>query len=365
MDKRSILVYWLCSSWIMSPGKAKKIIENSHVLEEMFYEKARFDQYRIRGKAKESLIERASLDLLQEEVASLHKKHIHITTVLDENYPAALREIAVPPAMLYYRGDLGVLGQRDFAIVGARECTRKGGENTFRIGAGLAEQGVNIISGMARGIDSAAHRGALSKDGKTTAVLGCGVDLAYPPENKALYKEICAKGLVMSEYPLGTGPFARNFPQRNRIICGLAQGVMLAEGKLNSGGSITVNYALEQGKEIFAMPGDISSPESALPNTLIGEGASLVLNVKSILEPMGWARKGPPRQLKQEAKTYDFAPCQREVYNVLLKGEHTADELIEITGKTPAQIAMALTMLEMNGLIARLPGNAYGTKRDC
>lgn len=362
MDKRSLLLYWLCSAKPIAPGKAIKIAETGSDLEELFFEQIHYDKYKIGPAAREALARRASKDMLEAELAGLEKRGIGAVTWLDEAYPEALRQIANPPAMLYFRGNLRLPGDRDFAIVGARSCTRRGFENTFRIAADLAEQGVNVVSGMARGIDSAAHKGALSRGGRTTAVLGCGIDVIYPPENRRLYEEICAEGLVLSEYPMGHPAYPGNFPQRNRIICGLAQGLLLAEGRQKGGGSISVNLALEQGKEIFALPGDIASPESALPNTLIDEGANVALGAGSILSAMGWEARRSSRKEAEKPAGLDF--FAGEMYNSLLKGEKTVDRLIAETGQTPAQAAASLTTLEIRGLIARLPGNAFTVKKN-
>lgn len=214
----------------------------------------------------------------------LDEKRIKSIRLGDENYPLKLQNIYAKPQNLYLIGDESLLNSKSIAIIGCRDCTEYGKNNAFRFGYELAQRGICIISGLARGIDAYAHMGALKAKGKTIAVLGCGLDVIYPEGNLRLYQEILRNsGAIITEYPIGTKPEKHHFPARNRIISGLSDGVLVVEAKRRSGTSITVNYALEQGKDVFAIPGNISSINSYGTNELIKEGAIPVTNVEDII----------------------------------------------------------------------------------
>ncbi len=213
----------------------------------------------------------------------LNQDKIKVIGINEDAYPEKLRNIYAPPQRLYAVGNLEALKDKSIAIVGCRECSKYGMDNAMKFGYELAKKGVCIISGLARGIDTYAHWGAIKAYGKTIAVLGCGLDVIYPKENLVLYKEILRTGgLIISEYPLGTKPERHHFPARNRIISGLSNGVLVIEAKKRSGTLITVNHALEQGKDVYALPGNISSSNSYGTNELIKEGAIPVTHVKDI-----------------------------------------------------------------------------------
>jgi DNA processing protein len=243
--------------------------------------------------------------------------------------------------------------------VGSRQCTRDGQRAARDFARGLAENGVTVVSGMARGIDSCAHRGALDGHGPTLAVLGCGVDVVYPPENDRLMAEILdSGGAVVSEFVPGTPPTPGNFPARNRIISGLCEGMLIVEGAKASGAMITVNLALEQGRDVFAVPGSIYSPLSAAPNQMILDGAFPALSPWDILEHYRWgqrpaaggARKAPKPTLDPEEEAI-VAPLRNEALSF--------EELIRITGLSAAKLNSHLTMLELRGIIDKAPGGLY------
>ncbi len=222
-------------------------------------------------------------DKLEERLARLTAQGAEMVTQDDPRFPAGLKQIPYPPPLLYIKGTLAPADNLAVAIVGTRGASYYGLKAARRLAGALAVRGVTVVSGLARGIDTAAHQGALEMSGRTLAVLGCGLDVVYPPENLKLYQEIPEHGALVSEFPLGTPPEARNFPIRNRIISGLALGVVVIEAGVKSGTAITVRYALDQGREVFAVPGPIDSPTSTGPHRLIQEGAKLVQDVDDIL----------------------------------------------------------------------------------
>ncbi len=279
----------------------------------------------------------------------------------DEDYPEPLAAIYDPPPVLYYRGSLGAVTRPAIAAVGTRRPTDYGERATAFICEPLAEAGVTVVSGMARGIDTCAHRAALKAGGATVAVLGCGADVIYPPENKNLYGEICEKGLVLSEFPPTARPEAQNFPRRNRIISGLAAGVLVVEAGEQSGALITGYHAAEQGREVFAVPGSIFSPTSDGCRRLIASGAKPVGSAEEILEeiaPQFAASAGRPTA----APTVDVTSLGADEQELLkrLGGEPMpADELAARAGWDPSRAAAALLALEIAGLVEKLPGNNY------
>ncbi|MGA9753677.1 MAG: DNA-processing protein DprA, partial [Desulfobaccales bacterium] len=212
-------------------------------------------------------------DKLEERLARLTALGAEMVTRDDPRFPLRLQEIPYPPPFLFIKGTLAPEDSLAVAIVGTRGASYYGLKAGRRLAGALAARGVTVVSGLARGIDTAAHQGALEMSGRTLAVLGCGLDVVYPPENRQLYQEIPARGALVSEFPLGTPPDAKNFPIRNRIISGLALGVVVIEAGSTSGTAITVRYALDQGREVFAVPGPIDSPTSLGPHRLIQEGA--------------------------------------------------------------------------------------------
>lgn len=211
----------------------------------------------------------------------INTKKIKEIKLGEEKYPKKLEHIYAKPQNLYVLGNEKLLDEKSIAIIGCRECTKSGALNAYKFGYELAERGICIISGFARGIDTYAHKGAIAARGKTIAVLGCGLDIVYPAENLELYKEILLfGGAIISEYPLGSKPEKLHFPNRNRLISGLSDGVLVVEAKKRSGTLITVDYALEQGRDVYAIPGDISNSNSYGTNELIKEGAIPVTEIE-------------------------------------------------------------------------------------
>ena len=289
----------------------------------------------------------------------LDKKGIRAVTRLSEDYPADLTSIYDPPPTLYVRGACPLNGERMFAIVGSRRSTRDGQRAAREIAEDLARADVTVVSGLARGIDTCAHEGTLAGGGRTIAVLGCGVDVVYPPENGELMARILDHGgAVVSEYTPGTQPLPGHFPQRNRIISGMTQGTLLVEGAEKSGAMITINCALEQGRDVFAVPGSIYSPLSATPNRMIVDGAFPVISCEQILNHYDWdsdpelSDRDPHREVKLDAEDAKLVESLREQ-------ELSFEELIQITGFNAAKLNSHLTMLELRGIIVKVPGGMY------
>jgi len=289
----------------------------------------------------------------------LERKGIRALTRLEDDYPPALSAVYDPPPTLYVRGDCPLDGERMLAVVGSRRCTLDGQRAAREFARGLAENGVTVVSGMARGIDTCAHTGALEAAGRTVAVLGCGVDVVYPPENANLMERIIGEGgAVISEFVPGTRPNPGNFPARNRIISGLSAGTLLVEGAKQSGAMITVNLALEQGRDVFAIPGGIYSPLSAAPNQMILGGAIPVLSPWDILEHYRWASR-PGASEATRARPPELSPEEERIVNPLREQALSFDELAGITGLPAAKLNSRLTMLELRGIIEKVPGGLY------
>ena len=277
----------------------------------------------------------------------------HILTLADSSYPQALLEIPDPPSLLYVRGNPALLQKRGLAVVGSRNATPQGLQTAETFARALAGKGFSIISGLALGIDAAAHRGALAADGETIAVIGTGADRVYPARNKDLAVAIAERGAIVSEFPLGTPAVAANFPRRNRIISGLSRGVLVVEAAPESGSLITARLAAEQGREVFAIPGSIHSPVARGCHKLIKQGAKLVETAQDILEEFG-NHSEPCLRPELASVAEDNA-----ILKALGHDPCALDDLLERTGLGADLLLGELLTLELDGLIATLPGNRY------
>ena len=306
-------------------------------------------------------------DKLEERLAQLTSQGAELVTQDDPRFPAGLKQIPYPPPLLYLKGTLAPADSLAVAIVGTRGASYYGLKAARRLAGALAARGVTVVSGLARGIDTAAHQGALEMSGRTLAVLGCGLDVVYPPENLKLYQEIPEHGALVSEFPLSTPPEARNFPIRNRIISGLALGVVVIEAGVKSGTGITVRYALDQGREVFAVPGPIDSPTSTGPHRLIQEGAKLVQDVEDILNELPALRRAPGPLFAPAATPGRVAeapgvsrPAPEDPLLPLLGSEPLQLEELVRAARLPVQDVLSrLTLLELQGLVKELPGKCY------
>ena len=303
---------------------------------------------------------------LQNEYNLIRQYKVQVVTVEDEGYPAGLKNIPDAPIVLYIQGSLLSSSGLSLAVVGSRHPSLYGLATAERFARELADAGLTIVSGMARGIDTAAHRGCLKAKGTTIAVLGCGLCHVYPPENKKLSEEIIKTGSVLSEFPMETPPVPYNFPRRNRIISGLSLGVLVVEAALKSGALITCDSALEQGKEVFAVPGNVDNPMAQGPLTLIKQGAKLVVGVEDILHELA----GQFEMLLQSQKIEKIAnhnqpvavslsPQEFEAYGRISDEPIHIDELISKCGFPVSQTTEILFNLELKRLVRQLPGKQF------
>jgi len=301
---------------------------------------------------------------IDRELASLERMSVEVRTILNPSYPARLRTIPDPPPLLYITGTLTDQDDLAIAVVGARRATAAGRVLTEELAMSLAESGMTVVSGLARGADAAAHRGALAGGGRTIAVLGCGIDRTYPVEHGRLRRDIEARGAVLSELPLGTTPDSHNFPRRNRIISGLSLGVVVTEAAIDSGSLITARLAADQGREVFAVPGFVKEETSRGTNALIKEGATLVERAQDVVEslmpqldPSLRARLQQPRA-EQTARD-NFGIQERLVYDALSYEPKTVDQVADETRASVSTVMAALLSLELRRYVRQLSGQRY------
>jgi DNA processing protein len=294
------------------------------------------------------------------EMSSITGQSIKLITIFDQIYPSLLKEIYDPPITLFIKGDDSVLKNRFFSVVGTRKETPYGERAAQYFTGELIRKGFTIVSGMARGIDALVHREAIRKDGKTVAVWGSGLDVAYPPENKRLSEEIIDHGCIISEFPLGTPPLKQNFLIRNRIISGLSQGLLVVEAAEKSGTINIANQALEQNREVFAVPGSIFNPLARGTLLLIKNGAKPCQNINDILEEL--QTDNPQQNFEEEIQK--FSEEEKSILVLLTKSDMLNTDEIVLQTKIPIKkVNELLTKLEMDGIIERLKGLCYALKK--
>lgn len=310
------------------------------------------------------------------ELELAEKLGIWLVSTQDKRYPPVLKQIYDPPPVLYVKGNLTRPDNLAISIVGTRRCSLYGQEQASRLAHFLSSAGFTIVSGMARGIDTAAHHGTLSAHGRTIAVQGCGLARIFPPENKKLFESIAESGACISELPLQYEPKSENFPPRNRIIAGLSLGTIIIEAALNSGALITAKAALDYDREVMAVPGKIDSPLSKGSHRLIKEGATLVESIDDVMEALGDVgeqlqehAKSASAQAAAKAETPLFDPSrfklsaeEKTVYNSLGKEPLHLDQIIADTDLPPGAVHAGLISLRLKGLIRQLPGNLFSRK---
>ncbi|OGT98591.1 MAG: DNA protecting protein DprA, partial [Geobacteraceae bacterium GWC2_48_7] len=294
----------------------------------------------------------------EEETARLSNGNIRIITFTATEYPKSLFEIPDPPPFIYMLGEMPAAQYR-IAIVGSRKATTYGLLTTGRLAGALAAHNVTVVSGMARGVDTAAHKGCLQAGGGTIGVLGCGIDVVYPPENRKLFEDMTQKGCLVSEFPLGTLPLAENFPRRNRIISGLSRGVLVVEATEKSGSLITARYALEHGRDVYAVPGNINFSTSRGANLLIKQGAKLVDCVEDILEELPGYAATSAAPGASASGGFALTPKEAIIYELLARSPLHIDDVIAHSELAAAEVSSILLHLELKGAVMPLPGTHF------
>jgi len=316
----------------------------------------------------QALFSRQPLSVAAKELAESQALGCRLLTWDEPDYPPRLREIYDPPPLLYVLGNAELLSRHSVAIVGSRRPTPYGNQMAERLARDLADRGLVIVSGLARGIDASAHKGALgSPTGLTIGVLGCGINEVYPKENKKIFAEIQQRGAIISEFPLSTFPAPQNFPIRNRVIAGMALGVVVVEGAQYSGSLITARLAMEFGREVYGVPGNVTQPASFGPNQLIKQGAKLVTGWEDVVEelptpvraellPVESASSQERAALVAEA----LGPNERTLYELLTPDEaRQVDDLVEASGLSSSEVLASLFDLELKGVVRQLPGKQF------
>lgn len=361
------IFYWLALS--LTPGVGiilmKRLLDRFKTPEAVFRAPLK-ELLKIEGLGERVAgeIKKGPLDkVVEKELSLLRSVGGKILTLQDDGYPKRLKDVYDPPPVLYVRGELKKEDELAVAIVGSRKTSPYGRWITEKVGQELARHGVTIVSGMARGIDSVAHKGALLGGGRTIAVLGCGIDVIYPPENRTLFQQIIDQGAILSEFPMGSPPEAGHFPRRNRIISGLSIGVVIVQAKADSGSLITAGYALEQGRDVFAVPGNVGVEGSLGTNRLIKEGAKLVESSEDILEEIlpQWRRE---KEMIPETRSpvQDLTEEEKMLYNLLGETSLHIDEIIRESQFDPGKVSGLLLSLELKGLVCQWPGKSFSRK---
>lgn len=356
----SELKYWLGFNYVngIGPAKVQALLGAFGSLERAW--KAPDDELSrmgIENRALQSLNEvRGAFDL-DEYLRKIEESGVGVITWESDDYPDPLREIPAAPPLLFVRGKLEPVDRWSVAVVGTRRLTAYGRQVTRDLVAGLVHNGITVVSGLARGIDAVAHRTALEEGGRTIAVMACGIDKIYPPEHRDLARQIIdGKGAVVTDYPFGSDPEAGHFPARNRIISGLSLGVLVVEAGQRSGALITSRFALEQNREVFAVPGNINSPVSVGTNRLIQQGGKLVTRVEDILEELNL------KMVAEQAVATVILPETAEEAALIeqLSGQPIhVDDLGRLTGLPSSLVSSTLTMMELKGMVQQVGGMNY------
>lgn len=362
-------IYWIWLSRIKGIGSRKFLNLYEHFKSiEKVYNAKEIEFYGIPNIKRadiNKILQNKNLKETMEYINKLKKQKIGFLTYKDDRYPMLLKEIYDPPIILYYKGNMEI-DKIAISIVGSRNASYYGLKIARKLAYELASLGVTIISGMARGIDTYAHKGAMEANGKTIAVLGCGVDVIYPIENSDLMKEIETKGLILSEYPLSTLPKANNFPARNRIISGLSLGTIVIEAGEKSGSLITAEFALEQGRNVYAIPNNIDSPTSKGVNSLIKEGAKVVTSIEDIIEDFIPYLKSSKISLvnekskqSQELKYQGLSKEEKTIIEKIQLGYTHGDEIVRVCNYPVSVVNSCLTILELKGFIKKYKNEYY------
>ncbi len=355
MQQREILIF-LNFLQTFVPRKINQIWNSFEDKFEILKSPEKLKRLGLNEKAIEKIKDKKTRDDFKRELEETRKQGIKIITILDKDYPPKLKNIFDPPCVLYVKGNFKP-DSFNLGIVGSRRASFYGLTQAEYFAYELALRGVTIVSGLARGIDASAHRGALKAKGSTYAVLGSGLKSIYPPENKKIADEIVENGALISEFPLETPPFKKNFPQRNRIISGLSFGVFIVEAGRKSGALITADFALEQGREVFALPNQVSNPQSEGVLNLIKEGAKLTTKPSDILEelPIDFRKK------EIETKHAKLTDVEKNILKIL-EAPLYFDEILNLTHLPPRVLNTILLELRIRRMVEFLPGGKYARK---
>jgi DNA processing protein len=320
------------------------------------------------GEAAQAVIKKTAFARAEKELAAVRKiAGCSLLNWTEPEYPQTLLQIYDPPVFLYVRGDPQVLNLPSISIVGTRKPTLYGTQMAQRLGRELAARGLVVVSGMARGIDAIGHQGAMEAHGRAIGVLGTGIDVCYPKENKKLYEKVLERGAIISEFPLRTHPAPENFPVRNRIVAGMPLGVVVVEGAQYSGSLITARLAMEFGREVFGVPGNVTQPVSFAPNLLIKQGAKLVTCGEDVIEELPTPVRAALVQAEQpetEQRNLLAAAAlngsEKKLYELLNADQPVPiDDIVERSGLNSSEVLATLFNLEMKGIIRQLPGKQF------
>jgi DNA processing protein len=292
------------------------------------------------------------------QIELLHKANARMITFWDKEYPQALKNIYDPPAALFVRGSLVNDDERSVAVVGTRSPGAYGKLITEKLSRELAQNNITVISGLARGVDTIAHRASLSGGGRTIAVLGSGVDVIYPDENSSLAESIMEKGALLSEFPMGSKPDAPHFPRRNRLISGIGKGVIVVEAGLKSGALITAHFAADQGREVFAVPGNINNPKSHGCNSLIQQGAKLICSIQDVLDELQFSFSGD-NSAKNRLPDVSLSEAEKKLLDILTTEPLHIDRIAKAVGWPTYNALAVLLSLELKNLIRQIPGKNF------
>jgi DNA processing protein len=320
------------------------------------------------GSVAQAVFKKEAFKRAEKELAAVRRiAGCRLLNWTEPEYPQSLLQIYDPPVMLYVRGDPQILNLPSISIVGTRKPTLYGTQLAQRLGRDLAARGLVIVSGMARGIDAIGHQGAMAANGRAIGVLGTGIDICYPKENKKLYEKVLERGAIIGEFPLGTHPAPENFPVRNRIVAGMPLGVVVVEGAQYSGSLITARLAMEFGREVFGVPGNVTQPASFAPNQLIKQGAKLVAGAEDVIEELPTPVRAALVQAEQpEAEQRNLLlaaslnTSEKKLYELLSAEEpRHIDDIVERSGLNSSEVLATLFDLEMKGIIRQLPGKQF------
>ena len=349
----------LCARLLKEFGSPESVFRASRVALESCH---------IPGKTVEDILKKKAFPRAEKELAGIKKiAACSLLNWTEPEYPQTLLQIYDPPVLLYLRGDPQVLSLPSLSIVGTRKPTVYGTQMAQRLGRELAARGLVIVSGLARGIDAIAHQGAMDAHGRAIGVLGTGIDLCYPKENKKLYERVLERGAIISEFPLRTHPAPENFPVRNRIVAGLPLGVVVVEGAQYSGSLITARLAMEFGREVFGVPGNATQPVSFAPNQLIKQGAKLVVGAEDVIEELPTPVRAALVQAEQpEAEQRNLLAAAslngsaKKLYELLSADDPLhIDDMVERSGLNSSEVLATLFNLEMQGIVRQMPGKQF------